>query len=320
MAVRPMMRPKQRVIAPPVMPGLSPESLAALPRVLSRVTECPSGTDQPVAQTALRQPAVIAKPQVVAPALIKTEAIAAKEVVAENTAVTKPTLPAFLQSRKIMVAAGILAIVSAVAVGYQFRPKQQIIVVHPATKPQNSLVASPTNSINPANMKPAFQPLSTSTLPTMIPAKETTSTASVMPGATWPPEKTPDAAPLPSQSPPFQTATKPLDSRTSSNRASSYPVAQETLPPMPPQFPQAANIGSNPVVVYNQTMNASPSPLASGFAPQNNLPPQFGMQPAYTAARPEMQPRQPLQPSPDGSFGAYGGAQLNGQIQPLLRR
>lgn len=232
---------------------------------------------------------------------------------------SKPTLPAFWQSRKVMVAAGIMALVTAVAIGYQFRPRQQIIVVHPAKQPA-AVATSPAGSNT--TTKPAFQPLTTA------PAKETTSTASLMPRATWPPEKTPVTAPIKNPAPQIQTATKPIDTRTSWNNQPATPPTQENLPRMSPQFPQApnptTNSPSNASVVYNPMMNAPASPLASGYANQNNLPPQGGTMPQYTASLPSYQPNmQPSQPaaSPDGSFGAYGGARFEGQIQPLpLRR
>jgi len=229
-----------------------------------------------------------------------------------------------------MVAAGIMALATAVAIGYQFRGKQQIIVVHPAKQP--AAVANSPAASNAAT-KPAFQPLSPAT-PSTNSGKETTSTASLMPRATWPAEKSPTAPPTKSLAPQIQTATKPIDIRTSSNTQPSAMPMQESLPRMSPQFPQttnpATNTASNASVVYNPTMNAPVNPLASGYANQNNLPlqngnaPQYGAGPMYTASLPNTQPNaQPSQPqvSPDGSFGAYGGARFEGQIQPLpLRR
>ncbi len=104
------------------------------------------------------------------------------------------------------------------------------------------------------------------------------------------------------------------------NGSACYPQ-EEPLPQMSPQFPQAASSHSNSAVVYNPTMNQSGSPLASGYPQQNNYPAHPAAQPMYTAARPDMQPRQPMPPPQDGSIGAYGGAHFEGQIQPLpLRR
>lgn len=289
--------------------------MEGLPRVLARVCECASPTDQSVARVAARQPALV-KPMVMPSAERKISPSQPNE---QTTA--KPTLPAFWQSRKVMVAAGIIALVSAVTIGYQFRPKQQIIVVHPAKQPAG-VATSPANSNS--TTKPAFQPLA----PAATPVKETTSTASLMPRATWPPEKTPAAAPGKNPAPQIQTAIKPVDTRTSSNHQPGFTPAQENLPRMSPQFPQTpnptTNSASNAAVVYNPTMNAGSSPLASGYAPQNNQPPQYGSAPLYTAAQPNlpqhMQPNQPLPPQ-DGSFGAYGGARFEGQINPLpLRR
>lgn len=295
--------------------------------MLSRVSDCSSPAEQNETRVVPRQTVVIAKPQAVKSAPTKPEIKSSPAEV--QTPVTKPTLPAFWQSRKVLVAASIAVIVTAVAVGYQFRPKQQIIVVHPAKQPTD-LAATPASSLNPSSAKPAFQPLSPVGPSATVSAKETTSTASLMPRATWPAEK--PSATLPTKSPatPIQTATKPIDTRTSSYRAPSSPASQENLPLMSSQFPQAPNSGANPLVVYNPTLNGGQSPLASGMAPQNNLPPQGGMlpqpgmqpgaQPMYTAARPNLAPSQP-QPSSDGSFGAYGGARFEGQIQPLpLRR
>jgi hypothetical protein len=257
----------------------------------------------------------------------KTKPIEEKDSELPETSVSKPTLPAFWQSRKVLVAASILALVSAVAVGYKLRPKQQVIVVHPGKQP--SAVAATPASNDPASNKPAFQPLSPAATPSPISAKETTSTASLMPRATWPAEKPSTATPLKTPTPvnpAIQTATKPVDTRTSSYRAPSSPTVQENLPLMSSQFPQVSHSGSNPMVVYNPTMNGGQSPLASGVAPQNNLPPQFSqtpqnvVQPVYTAARPNIAPSQPMSPQ-DGSIGAYGGARFEGQIQPLpLRR
>lgn len=324
MALRPLIRPRPRVIAPTVSPTTSSESLEGLPRVLSRVSECTNHSEQTEVRTAPRQPTAIAKPHAVKPILSKPTASKDQEAAAQKSPATKPTLPAFWQSRKVLVAAGILALVSAIAVGYRLRPKQQIIVVHPAKQP-SGLAATPANS-DPASMKPAFQPLSPATTPAAVSAKETTSTASLMPRATWPAEKPTAPTPTKSLAPPVQTATKPFDTRTSSYRAPNSPVTQENLPRMSSQFPQAPNTGSNPMVVYNPTMNASQSPLALGIAPQNNLPlhsgssPQNGTSPMYTAALPNITPSQPMVPQ-DGSFGAYGGARFEGQIQPLpLRR
>ncbi len=335
MAVRPLIRPRPRVTVPATTPAIDSELLAGLPRVLSRVSEC---VGQESAHSAPRQPMV--KPVVSAPSAIRpAKAPAAEKPVAAKPAASMPTLPAFWQSRKVLVAAGVMALVSAVAVGYQFRPKQQIIVVHPAKQPA-AVATSPASSN--ATTKPAFQPLApSSTGPALtIPNKETTSTASLMPRATWPPEKAPAAAPIRSPAPPTQTATKPMDTRTSINQQPTFSPAQENLPRMSPQFPQApnttSNSPSNASIVYNPTMNAVPSPLASNYAPQNNQPPQattasqygaastYGNGPQYTAARPNfpqnMQPGQPLPPQ-DGSFGAYGGARFEGQINPLpLRR
>jgi hypothetical protein len=234
----------------------------------------------------------------------------------------------------VLVAASILALVTAVAIGYQFRPKQQVIVVHPAKQPA-AIATAPGSSFNTANSKPAFQPLTTTPAAT-TPAKETTSTASLMPRATWPAEKSPAASPAKNTTPAVQTATKPIDTRTSMNQTPNFQQLPENLPRMSPQFPQATNpvtnSPSNATVVYNPTLNAATSPLASNAGPQNNQPPQYGSQqfapqqngaPQYTAALPNvpqnMQPSQPL-PPPDGSFGAYGGARFEGQIQPLLRR
>ena len=323
MALRPLIRPRARVVTPTATPVSITESLEGLPRVLSRVSECAGHTEQPGARTTPRQPAIV-KPQVVASKTVKPEEKLEKATVAEKPASSKPTLPAFWQSRKVLVAAGIAVLVSAVALGYQFRPKQQIIVVHPS-KQQATIAATPASNGNTVSTKPAFQPLSPTSVPVTT-TKETTSTASLMPRATWPAEKTPAAAPLKSPAPPVQTATKPVDKRTSSYRGPSAPATQENLPLMSSQFPQAPSSNSNAAVVYNPMINAGPSPLASGYAPQNNLPPQFSQpqqnvsQPMYTAARPNFAPSQPM-PSQDGSFGAYGGAQLEGQIQSLpLRR
>lgn len=322
MALRPLIRPRPRVTAPSVTPSVNVESLEGLPRVLSRVGECYSQMEQPAASPVPCQPTAIAKSQPVRPASSKSTASEAKATAAEKPSEKKPTLPAYWKSRKVLVAAGIAVIATAVAIGYQFRPKQQIIVVHPAKQP-STIATTPANSINPASTKPAFQPLSPATPSATVSGKETTSTATLMPGAKWPAEKTPAAAPLKSPTPPFQTATKPVDTRTSSNHAPGYSATQEPLPQMSPQYPQAPNSNSNAAVVYNPTMNAAASPLASNFAPQNNLPPQNNG-PMYTAARPNipqnMQPGHPSAPQ-DGSFGAYGGARFEGQIQPLpLRR
>jgi hypothetical protein len=320
MAVRPLIRPRPRVTAPNAMPAPGIESTEGLPRVLSRVCDCTSPADQVAARAVPRQPTVI-KPVVVPSSPVKSATSQAKEPGAEKPVSAKPTLPAFWQSRKVLVAAGIMALVSAVAVGYQFRPKQQIIVVHPAKQP--AAVATTPASSN-STTKPAFQPLP----PAATPPKETTSTASVMPRATWPPERTPAAAPVRNPAPAMQTANKPLDTRTSMNPQPAFTPAQENLPRMSPQFPQTpnptTNSPSNAAVVYNPTMNAGPSAIASGYAPQNNQPPQNNASPQYTAARPNfpqnMQPSQPLPPQ-DGSFGAYGGARFEGQINPLpLRR
>lgn len=319
MAVRPLIRPRPRVTAPAATPAIDSELLAGLPRVLSRVSEC---AGQESARSAPRQPTV--KPVSVASSTASQGKTPTEEkLVAAKPEATKPTLPAFWQSRKVLVAAGIMALVSAVAVGYQFRPKQQIIVVHPAKQPA-AVATSPAASNS--TTKPTFQPLNPAAT---TPAKETTSTASLIPRATWPPEKTPDPTPSKSPTPPTQTATKPIDTRTSLNQTPNYAPAQDNLPRMSPQFPQApnptSNSASNSSIVYNPTMNAGPSPLASTYIPQNNQPPQSGTSPQYTAARPNfpqnMQPGQPLPPPQDGSFGAYGGARFEGQIQPLpLRR
>ncbi len=338
MALRPLIRPRARVLTPTAAPASNTESLEGLPRVLSRVSECHGNADQPAARTVPRQPTTIAKPLVVSPNAEKSAAKSENRTAAEKPTASKPTLPVFWQSRKVLVAAGILALVSAVAIGYQFRPKQQIIVVHPAKQPA-TIAASPASNSNPVSMKPAFQPLSPANAPATTTAKETTSTASLMPRATWPAEKMPAAAPAKNPTPPIQTATKPVDTRTSSNRDQNFPVMQERLPQMSSQFPQAASSNPNAAVVYNPTMNQDGSPLASGYAGQNNLPPQYaqqplygqqpqygqmpqnGAQPMYTAARPNiMTPSQPMMPQ-DGSMGAYGGAHFEGQIQPLpLRR
>jgi hypothetical protein len=320
MAVRPRIRPRPRVTAPTVVTTANSESLEGLPRVLSRVCECPGESQQSGAHVAPRQTVVIAKPQVLKPSPVKPKI--ESEPDAEQILATKPSLPAYWQSRKVLVAAGIAVIATAVAVGYQFRPKQQIIVVHPAKQP-SALAAAPANNSDPASAKPTFQPLSPATTPAPVSAKETTSTASLMPRATWPAEKPFTAAPLKSPLPAVpatQTATKPVDTRTSLNRAPNFPVVQENLPLMSSQFPQAPSSGGNPLVVYNPTLNAGQSPLASGGSPQNNLPPQHAASPMYTAARPNIAPGQQQTPQ-DGSFGAYGGAHFEGQIQPLpLRR
>lgn len=335
MAVRPLIRPRPRLSAPAPMASATPAELENLPRVLARVSDSAGQTVQATTRPLPRQPIAL-KPQTVAPTKAETSTTSlssAQETVTEKPLATKPTLPAFWQSRKVVIAAGIFALVSAVAIGYQFRPKQQIIVVHPAKQPE-AVVATPASSINPASAKPAFQPLSPS--PALTASKETTSTASLMPRATWPADKTP-ATPLKTPTPAIQTATKPLDTRTSLNSTPNSPMSQENMPRMSPQFPQApnptTNVSSSAAVVYNPTMNAAASPLASGYAPQNNQPPQNGSPqfatqqnggPQYTASRPNYQPNTPpAQPQPpqDGSFGAYGGARLEGQINPLpLRR
>ncbi len=332
MAVRPLIRPRPRVTAPTAMPAIDSESLANLPRVLSRVSDCGGSAEQTIARAAPRQP--MAKPVVTMPITSTPAKSPSQTGAGTKPTPTAPTLPEFWQSRKVLVAASILALVTAVAIGYQFRPKQQVIVVHPAKQPA-AIATAPGSSFNTANSKPAFQPLTTTPAAT-TPAKETTSTASLMPRATWPAEKSPAASPAKNTTPAVQTATKPIDTRTSMNQTPNFQQLPENLPRMSPQFPQATNpvtnSPSNATVVYNPTLNAATSPLASNAGPQNNQPPQYGSQqfapqqngaPQYTAALPNvpqnMQPSQPL-PPPDGSFGAYGGARFEGQIQPLLRR
>ncbi len=185
MAVRPLIRPRPRPTASAPAPAANAELFEDLPRVLSRVCECAGAAEHEATRATPRQPlAIRPKPAVMATNNSKQPATPPAE---SKPVSSKSTLSAFWQSRKVMVAAGIIALATAVAIGYQFRGKQQIIVVHPAKQPP-AVANSPAASN--AAAKPAFQPLSPATPPTNS-GKETTSTASLMPRATWPAEKTP---------------------------------------------------------------------------------------------------------------------------------